>query len=313
MPYALHHMALTPEAYLRPDVIKQVERFDLKAKFLMEGFLAGLHSSPHKGFSVEFSEHRKYVHGDDYRTIDWKVWSRTNRYYIKQYEAETNLTGYLLVDGSGSMAYRGPTIKGVENASMSKLEYATCLAGAMAYLMSSQQDPVGLITFGTEIQTVLKPKSKASNLLSMLRVLAQLQPHGPTGLAKCLHQIAEYIPHRGLVMIFSDFLDDEPAMIDALAHLRYRGHDVIAFQIFSAAETLFPFTDTMRFEDIEGVEQAIVTAPAAIREGYLKELKNFLERMSTECRKRRIDWLNINTGMSFEKALMTYLMHRCSK
>lgn len=257
---------LAPEAYLRPDVIRQVQRFDLKARFVMEGFLAGLHTSPFKGFSVEFSEHRKYVPGDDIRAVDWKVWSRTNRYYIKQYEAETNLTGHLLVDVSGSMGYRGP------GGELSKLEYATYLAGAMAYLMVHQQDPVGLVTFGEEIHEYLKPKSRPSHLLSILRRLNEARPAGPTGLAANLHRIAEMIPHRGLVVLFSDLLDDEAAVLDAFGHLRYRGHDVIVFQIFDAAETNFPFDELTRFEDVEGLETALTAEPNAVREAYLKEV-----------------------------------------
>jgi len=296
---------LAPESYLRPEVIRQVERFDLKAKFVMEGFLAGLHASPYKGFSVEFSEHRKYVPGDDVRSVDWKVWSRTNRYYVKQYEAETNLTGHLLVDLSASMGYRGP------KSPMSKLEYATHLAGAMAYLMVHQQDPVGLITMAQQVRDYLKPKSKPSHLLSLLRVLSDAKPAGPTGIAASLHQIAEMIPHRGIVMIFSDLLDDETKVLDALAHLRFRGHDVIVFQIFDAAEVNFPFEDLTRFEDIEDQEQPLTAEPKSLRTAYVAEVQAFLARYKDECVKRRVDFVPVNTAMSFDKALLAYLQHRC--
>jgi uncharacterized protein (DUF58 family) len=297
---------LAPEAYLRPEIIRQVQRFDLKAKFLMEGFLAGLHGSPYKGFSVEFSEHRKYVRGDDVRSIDWKLWSRTNRYYVKQYEAETNLTGHLVVDVSASMGYAG------DAKSMSKLEYATHLAGAMAYLMVHQQDPVGLITCAEKISSFLKPKSKPSHLLSILKVLSETKPTGSTHLTKSLHQIAEMIDHRGMVMIFTDLLEDssETDLIDALSHLRYRGHDVILFQILDAAEATFPFDQLTRFEDPEGVLAQITADPIAIRGAYLAELKAFQERIKAECTKRRIDFLPLNTSMNFDKALMAYLQKR---
>jgi uncharacterized protein (DUF58 family) len=298
--------ALTPEAYLRPEIIRQVQRFDLKAKFMMEGFLAGLHSSPYKGFSVEFSEHRKYVQGDDVRSIDWKLWSRTNRYYVKQYEAETHLTGHLIVDISASMGYVGPT------QTMSKLEYSTYLAGAMAYLMVHQQDPVGLITCGEKIKDCIKPRSKSSHLLTILRVLANTQPSGSTHLAACLHQAAEIIDHRGMVMIFSDLLDDagDSILLDALSHLRYRGHDVILFHILDAAETQFPFKDLTQFEDTEGTLSPLVADPLSIRDAYLAEIAKFREYFQAECVKRRIDFIPIDTATSFDKALMAYLRKR---
>lgn len=297
----------TPESYLRPDVIRQVQRFDLKAKFVMEGFLAGLHTSPFKGFSVEFSEHRRYVAGDDTRTIDWKVWSRTNRYYVKQYEAETNMTGHLLVDLSGSMDYAGP------GASLSKIEYATYLAGALAYLMIGQQDPVGLITFGKEVKTYLRPKSKPSHLYAMLRVLSESKASGPTGVAVSLHQIAELIPHRGLVVLFSDLLDDEEQTMESLAHLRYRGHDVILFHILDAAEAKFPFDQLTRFEDPEGEEPGLTADPPAIRVAYLQEVQQFVERLREQCTRMHIDFVSVDTSTTFDKALLAYLQRRCGK
>ena len=299
----------SPESYLRPEVIQSVQRFDLKAKFLMEGFLSGLHSSPFKGFSVEFSEHRKYVRGDDVRTIDWKLWSRTNRYYVKQYEAETNLTGHLIVDVSASMGYAGAPH------TVTKLEYATYLAGAMAYLMIHQQDPVGLATCGEKVEAFLKPKCKHSHLFAMLKVLAASRPSGATKLAENIHRVAEMIEHRGMVMIFSDLLDDagEERVMDSLSHLRYRGHEVIVFQIFDAAEVQFPFSELTRFEDIEGIVEGVVADPIAIRSAYLSELKAFRERYRSECLKRNIDFVPIDTSTSFDKALLAYLQKRCGK
>ncbi|HYG75864.1 MAG TPA: DUF58 domain-containing protein [Planctomycetota bacterium] len=300
---------LAPEAYLRPEVIRQVQRFDLKAKFLIEGFLSGLHSSPFKGFSVEFSEHRKYVRGDDVRLVDWKLWSRTNRYYVKQFKAETNLTGHLIVDVSASMGYAG------QSGSVTKLQYATYLAAAMAYMMIHQQDPVGLVTCGDALRAFLKPKSKSSHLFSILKILSETQPSGATKLAENLHQITEMIDHRGMVMLFSDLLDDsgEDKVLDALSHLRFRGHDVIVFQIFDAAEATFPFQDTMRFEDIEGMPDAIVADAPAIRKAYLAELQAFRERYKTECTKRHIDFVPVDTSESFDKPLLAYLQRRCGK
>ncbi len=300
---------LAPEAYLRPDVIRQVERFDMIAKFLIEGFLSGLHRSPFKGFSVEFSEHRKYVRGDDLRAVDWKLWSRTNRYYVKQFEAETNLTGTLVVDVSTSMDYTGP------GSSLSKLQYATYLAAAMAYMMVSQQDPVGLITCDETVRTFLPPRSKQSHLYAILRVLSECRPSRRTNLAENLHRVAEMIDHRGLVMIFSDLLDEagDEKVLDALSHLRYRGHDVIVFQIFDAAEVRFPFKDLMRFEDCEGLPETVVADPASIRATYLKEVERFLEFYRVECTKRHIDFVSVDTSVSFDKPLLAYLQKRCGK
>jgi uncharacterized protein (DUF58 family) len=297
----------SPEAYLRPEVIRQVERFDLKAKFLREGFLAGLHSSPFRGFSVEFSEHRRYVPGDDTRSVDWKVWSRTNRYYVKQYQAETNMVCHLLVDLSASMGYRGP------HSVLSKLEYATYLAGALAYMMVRQQDPVGLITFGASLQRYLKPRSRSAHLLTILRVLHESRPAGSTGLAATLHAVAELIPHRGLVVLLSDLLDDEKKLVEALSHLRYRGHDVIVFQILDASEARFDFEGLTKFVDIEDEGVVVVAEPRSVRAAYLDELARFRARCDAECSRRRMDFAALDTGTSFDKGLLAYLRRRHGK
>jgi uncharacterized protein (DUF58 family) len=298
---------LAPESYLRPDVIQQVQRFDLKAKFLIEGFLSGLHSSPYKGFSVEFSEHRKYVRGDDVRTIDWKLWSRTNRYYVKQYEAETNLTGTLVVDVSASMGYKGP------GQSITKLQYATYLAGALAYMMLHQQDPIGLATCDTKVREYLPARSTTSHLYTILRHLSECTPSGPTRFADALHRVAEMVTHRGMIILFSDLFDDggEQKMLDALAHLRYRGHDVILFHVLDAAEAKFPFSELTRFEDVEGTGQSTIADPQSIRAGYLKELERFRSFFKEECTRRRIDFVPVDTSVPFDKPLLAYLQKRC--
>jgi uncharacterized protein (DUF58 family) len=298
---------LAPEAYLRPDIIRQVERFDLKAKFVIEGFLSGLHSSPFKGFSVEFSEHRKYVRGDDIRTVDWKLWSRTNRYYVKQYEAETNLTAHLIVDVSASMGYASSP------SGLSKLQYATHLAAAMAYMMIAQQDPVGLVTCADTIRAFLRPRSRTAHLYAILKTLAETQPAGATRLADSLHRVAGMIPHRGMVLIFSDLLDEdgESGVLDALSHLRHWGHDVIIFQVLDAAEVQFPFKELTRFEDSEGSGETVTADPPAIRSAYRAELEAFRERYRAECLKRRIDFVPVDTSTSFDKPLLAYLQKRC--
>src|SRR5580693_4296817 len=203
------------ESYLRPEVIRQVSRLDLRAKFIVEGFLAGLHASPFQGFSVEFSEHRKYVPGDDLKDLDWNIYAKTDRYYIKKFEAETNVTGYLAMDLSASMAY-------TYRQELTKFEYAICLAAALGYLMIHQQDPVGLVTFDTAIRAALPPRSKRTQLASILSLLSSITPSGQTDVAASLHQLASMIRNRSLIMLFSDLLGDPEPVIDALHRLRHR-------------------------------------------------------------------------------------------
>lgn len=300
---------LAPEAYLRPEIIRQVQRFDLKARFLIEGFLSGLHRSTFKGFSVEFSEHRKYVRGDDVRIIDWKLWSRTNKYYVKQYEAETNVEAHLVMDVSASMGYAGPQGAG------SKLQYATSLAAAMAYLMIHQQDPVGLLTCAEKINAYLRPRCRLRHLYAILKLLAETTASGQTRLAENLHRLAGMIPHCGLVLVFSDLLDEagEDKVVEALAHLRHRGHDVIVFQVFDAAEVQFPFKELTRFEDSEDALVQITADPPAIRSVYLREMEAFRARFRNECLKRHIDFVAVDTSTSFDKPLLAYLQKRCGK
>src|SRR6187401_624565 len=189
------------EKYLRPEVIRQVARLDLRAKFIVQGFLAGLHASPFHGFSVEFSEHRKYTPGDNISDVDWSVYAKTDRFYIKKFQAETNLTGYLVMDLSGSMGY-------TYRQELTKFEYGVSLAAALGYLMIHQQDPVGLVAFDQEVRQVLPPRSKRSQLGNILSLLAKLKPAGETAIAKSLHQVAGMVRHRSLIILFSDLLGD---------------------------------------------------------------------------------------------------------
>src|SRR6516165_5540139 len=190
-----------PEKYLRPEVIRQVARLDLRAKLIVEGFLAGLHASPFQGFSVEFSEHRKYTPGDDLKDLDWNVYAKTDKYYLKKFQAETNVTGYLVMDLSASMAY-------TYRQELTKFDYAICLAAALCYLMVHQQDPVGLITFDEQIRQSLPARSKRTQIGHVLSLLAKLQPSGKTDVARSLTQIAAMLRHRSLVMLFSDLLTE---------------------------------------------------------------------------------------------------------
>src|SRR5437868_2212461 len=238
------------EKYLRPEVIRQVARLDLRAKFIVEGFLTGLHASPFHGFSVEFSEHRKYVPGDDLKDLDWNVFAKTDKYYLKKFEAETNVTGYLVMDLSGSMAY-------TYRQELTKFEYAICLAAALGYLMIHQQDPVGLVTFDTRIQTSLPPRSKPTQLGTILSVLTNLKPAGETAIAPCLHQLASMIRSKSLVMVFSDLLTDPEPVLQSLHHLRHRGNEIILFHILDEAEVHFPFQGLIEFQDVETPDRLV--------------------------------------------------------
>ncbi len=293
----------TAEKYLRPEIIRQVARLDLRAKFIVEGFLTGLHASPYQGFSVEFSEHRKYVHGDDPKDIDWNVYAKTDKYYIKKFRAETNLSGYLVMDLSASMNY-------TFRQELTKFEYSICLAAALGYLMIHQQDPVGLVTFDTAIRAFLPPKSRRSQLAAILGVLASLKPTGTTDLAASLHQLASMIRTKSLVILFSDLLRSDPAKVmHSLHHLRHRGNEVILFHVLDEAEVKFPFKDLCIFEEPESSMKETYDADG-IRSEYIKALDSFRDKYRSDCFKANIDYVPVDTSMGFDKALTEYLINR---
>jgi uncharacterized protein (DUF58 family) len=295
------HMA-SPEKYIRPEVIRQVSRLDLRAKFIVEGFLAGLHASPFHGFSVEFSEHRKYTPGDDLKDLDWNIYAKTDKYYLKKFEAETNVTGYLVMDLSASMAY-------TYRQELTKFEYAICLAAALGYLMIHQQDPVGLVTFDTKIQASLPPRSKRTQLGTILAVLANLKPAGQTDIAQCVHQLAAMIRIKSLIMLFSDLLTEPGPVIESLHHLRHRGNEIILFHILDEAETHFPFDGIVEFEDVEETRKLTIDT-RGMRRAYLESLGEFQEFYRAECVKANIDYVPMDTSVSFDRALMEYLIQR---
>jgi uncharacterized protein (DUF58 family) len=292
----------TAEKYIRPEVIRQVARLDLRAKFIVEGFLSGLHASPFHGFSVEFSEHRKYVPGDDVKDLDWTVYGKTGRYYIKKYRAETDMTGYLVMDLSKSMGY-------TYRQELTKFEYAICLAAALGYLMIHQQDPVGLVTFDTKIQTVVPPKSKRSQLGTILSVLSNLQPTGQTDIAHGLFQLASLLRGKCLVMVFSDLLTDPDPVLKSLYRLRHAGHEIILFHILDEAEVHFPFSGLVEFSDVETDAKLEVDA-RGIRDDYLNGLKEFQEYWKRECGLANVDYVPMDTSVGFDKALLEYLIQR---
>lgn len=293
---------MTVEKYLKPEVINQIKRLDLRAQFVAKGFLQGLHASPFHGFSVEFSEHRRYAAGDDPKDIDWLAYAKTDKLYVKKFEAETNITGYLVMDLSQSMGY-------TYRQELTKFDYAVCLAAALCYLMVYQQDPVGLITFDTRVRDSLAPHSKRTQLGNLLSLLAKLKPAGPTDIGYSLTQIAAMLKHRSLVMIFSDLLTDPQPVIRALRVLRHGGHDVILFHVLDEAEVRFPFDGVIEFEDPESDERVQVDATNYRRE-YQQELESFRETYRRECFQTRTDYVELDTSMQFDKALMEYLVSR---
>ena len=290
------------EQYLKPEVIRTVSRLDLRARFIVEGFLSGLHASPFHGFSVEFSEHRRYAQGDDLKDIDWLVYAKTDRYYVKKYQAETNITGYLLMDLSESMAY-------TYRQELTKFDYGICLAAALAYMMIHQQDPIGLITFDEKIRHSLPPKSKRTQLGNILAILSKLKPTGPTEIAKNLQSVASMVRHRSLIMLFSDLLSDPEPTIKTLRQLRHRGHDVIVFHILDEAEVNFPFSGLVDFREPETGDTLMVDADG-MKADYLEAVHEMCETYRRECFSAGIDYVGLNTSMPFDKALIEYLASR---
>lgn len=290
------------EKYLKPEVARQISRLDLRAQFVVKGFLQGLHASPYQGFSVEFSEHRKYAPGDDPHDIDWLVYAKTDKYYVRKYEAETNITGYLTIDLSRSMGY-------THAGETTKFDYSVCLAAALCYLMVHQQDPVGLITFDEKIRASVPPRSKRTQLGTVLSLLANLKPTGKTDVAKCLVQTAAMLRHRSLVMIFSDLLCDVEPVVKSLQRLRHGGHDVILFHVLDQAEVEFPFHGICELEEPESQDRLMVDADA-YRRDYLAEIEKFRETYRKECAQNGVDYVPLDTGMQFDKALTEYLLRR---
>ena len=295
-------MSRTAESYLKPSVIQTVARLDLRAKFIVEGFLQGLHASPFHGFSVEFSEHRRYTQGDDPKDIDWLVYAKTDRYYIKKYQAETNIQGYLLMDLSESMGY-------TYRQDLTKFDYAICLAAALAYLMIHQQDPVGLITFDEKLRNSLPPKSKRTQLGNLLAMLAKSQPSGQTELAANLKRIGAMIRNRSLLMIFTDLLTDPDDVIASLRQLRFAGHDIILFHVLDEAEVNFPFEGMVDLKDPESQENLILDADG-MRADYIDAVEELRSRYKKECLSFGADYVPLDTSLPFDKALLEYLSQR---
>ena len=289
-------------SFLDPSVVARLGTLELKARTIVEGFLSGLHRSPFKGFSVEFAEYRQYIPGDDLSTIDWKVYARSDRYFVKKFEEETNLDCHLLLDVSGSMGYG-------KHHGMSKFEYGACLAASLGYLMNRQRDAVGLTAFDENIVTMLPASSRTGHLRSLLVALERLTTAHQTNVAKPLHQLADTLTKRGLVVLISDLLDNPEEIIRGLKHFQFRGIDVIVFHVLDADELDFPFEHASRFEDLETAEE-ITAVPGAVREHYLKQIGDLIERYRRELGASGIDYQLLNTKHPLELALLSYLSTR---
>jgi uncharacterized protein (DUF58 family) len=287
--------------FLDPAVIARLGTLELKARTIVEGLLSGLHRSPFKGFSVEFAEYRQYIHGDDISTIDWKVYARSDRYYVKKFEEETNLDCHLLLDVSGSMAYgsRGLT----------KLEYGSYLAASIAYLVNRQRDAVGLMTFDERVVNMLPASARPGHLRALLVTLERLRLGTKTDVSKPLHQLADSLSKRGMVVLISDLLDDPEAVVRGVRHFQYRGTDVIVFQVLDPDEIDFPFERASRFEDLETGEE-VMAVPGLVRQQYLNAIGGLIDRYRRELGAAGIDYQLLRTTDPLDLALLAYLSSR---
>lgn len=288
--------------YLNPAVVSKLASLELKAKTVVEGFMVGLHKSPYHGFSVEFSEHRPYMQGDQLKDVDWKIYGKSDRFYIKQYEEETNLTSHIFLDVSKSMDFKN---KG----EISKLEYGKILAASLSYLLINQQDAVGLGLYSEKIETFLPPKSSRVYLQNILKEIHTVQPSSGTHTADCLNSISEKIKRRGLVILISDFFDDIDSVLSVLKRFHYKKNDVIVFQILDPIESSFAFEKNAVFVDME-TDEELTTQPHQIQTAYSEAFNEFLEKLKKECLNFGIEYNLINTTQSFDTALLSFIKKR---
>src|SRR4051812_22487266 len=287
---------------LDPSAIARFGRLELLARLVVEGVMAGPHKSPFKGFSVEFAEHRQYGPGDEIRHIDWRAFGKTDRYYVKEYEEETNLKAYLVVDSSGSMGYAGRTA--------SKFEHARRMAAALAYLAISQRDAVGLITFDDAVRAMIPPRSAPGHFSTVCKVLEETRPGGETPLSGILHALAGRIRRRGLVVILSDGFDEVDALTSALRHLRHRRHEVLFFHTLAPEEEEFPFRRPARFRDLERPGRDLRVDPATLRAAYLERFRTFCATLKEQVRAMDADYHRASTAEAVEATLLDYLSSR---
>jgi len=288
--------------YLEPEALARVKNLSMVARGVVEGSMTGLHASPYKGFSVEFAEHREYTMGDDPRHLDYKMLARTERLYIKQYEEETNMRVQILLDTSGSMGYS-------YSAKITKYDYAAYLTAILSYLMTRQQDSVGLTTFDTAIRLDMPARSSPRHFNEMMHQLEEIKPSNDTGIAETLHVLANRFKKRCLIVLISDLYDEPDAVMRALHHFRHRRHEVIVFQVFDKAEIDFPFNDTVAFQDLETHER-IQIDPAYVRDVYKEQIEQFIEAYRRGCAESNIDYVMTDTTTPYDFMLSRYITKR---
>ena len=288
--------------YFDPKVLAGIANLSLRARWVVEGIMSGVHRSRSKGFSVEFEEHREYSPGDEIRRIDWKALGKFDRYFIKEYEDETNLRAYLLLDTSGSMDYASDGV--------TKFDYGCTLTASLAYLILRQQDAAGVVTFSDHIEAFVPPKAKRDYLLEILRALENRGPAGETNVGKILEEIAGQIKRRGLVVLVSDLLDEPDRILKGLRLFRFKGNDVIVFHLLDPAELNLPFDGNVLFEDLEELNLRVVADPRAIRKTYREVVDEFIRRIRQECHDSVIDYQLISTSTPLDQALASYLSWR---
>jgi len=286
------------------DILARIRQIELRARGVVETYLAGMHRSLRQGFAVEFAQHREYTPGDDIKHLDWKVYARAERYYLKQYELETQLTGYVVVDGSESMAYTSATL--------SKYDHACTAALAFSYLMVQQSDAIGVAWFDEQLRHVLPPGSRPSHLKEVGRLLAGKPGGQKTQTGAILHQLAERLPRRGVVMIFSDAFDDLEMIKSGLKHLRHAGHEMVWFHTLDAAELDFPFQQSTLFRGLEQ-ETDLLTDPRGIRDAYLTEFNAFCTQLERMCRDLRCDYVLLRSDRDLGRTLAQYLSQRAGR
>ncbi len=291
---------------LDPRTLAKLKGLHLRARHIVEGYVSGLHRSPYHGFSIEFAEHREYAPGDDLRYVDWKVFGRTDKFYLKQYEDETNLLCYLVLDVSESMTYRSSP------AALSKLEYAQALAASVAWLVLEQQDAAGLVTFDNQIRTLLRPASNSSHLQQMIQVMENVSPGKKTAAGPIFHELAERLKKRGVVMILSDFFDNVNSLLAGLKHFHHRRHDVVLLHVLDPAELDFPFQRPTQFQGLEEFPD-VMTDPQALRRAYMKELGIFQQKLQEGCRTMNMDYELMRTDRPLDAALRSFLAGRMAR
>jgi uncharacterized protein (DUF58 family) len=290
------------KSYFDPQVLASISNLYLRARWVVEGIMSGVHRSRAKGFSVEFEEHREYSPGDEIRRIDWKALGKFDRYFIKEYEDETNLRAYLLLDTSGSMDYASNGV--------TKFDYGCTLAASLAYLILKQQDAAGLVTFSNRIESFIPPKAKRDYLTQILHALENRGPGGETNVSRILEEIAGQIKRRGLVILVSDLIDDPEPILKGLRLFRFKGNDVIVFHLLDQAELDLPFDGNILFEDLEQANLKVVADPRAIRKTYQEVVREFVSEMRKQCRDNAIDYQLISTSTPLDQALASYLSWR---